>query len=256
MRTSLTRRRFFGLAAGASALAACSAPGQEPAPAVTPSPPARTSPPPSTATPTSAAPSGPATEVARATSGRPEIALTFHGAGDPKITRQVLDLVRQHDAHITVLAVGNWLAEHPDAARLVRDGGHEMGNHTWSHPALAGYKPEPMLAEIERCRDKLAEVTGTPGTFFRQSQGQHATAQELLEAGKAGYARVLSYDVDSLDWKDPGPAAIRAAVAQARAGSVVSMHLGHAGTVAALPAIFTDLSERGLTAVTATELLK
>ncbi|RSM47333.1 polysaccharide deacetylase family protein [Amycolatopsis balhimycina DSM 5908] len=258
MRTSLTRRHFFGLAAGASALAACSAPGQEPAPAVTSPAPARTSPPPSssTAASTSAAPSGPATEVAHATSGRPEIALTFHGAGDPRITRQVLDLIRQHDAHITVLAVGTWLAEHPDAARMVRDGGHELGNHTWSHPALAGYKPEPMLAEIQRCRDKLAEVTGTPGTFFRQSQGQHATPQELVEAGRAGYARVLSYDVDSLDWKDPGPAAIRSAVAQARAGSVVSMHLGHAGTVAALPGILTDLRERGLTPVTATELLK
>ncbi|MEU5266030.1 polysaccharide deacetylase family protein [Amycolatopsis sp. NPDC021455] len=256
MRTSLTRRHFFGLAAGASALAACSAPVPAPAPAVPSSTPAPTSPPPSTAASTSAAPSGPAVEVARATSGRPQIALTFHGAGDPRITRQVLDLVRQHGAHITVLAVGTWLAEHPDPARMVRDGGHELGNHTWSHPALAGYKPEPMLAEIERCRDKLAEVTGTPGAFFRQSQGQHATRQELVEAGKAGYARVLSYDVDSLDWKDPGPAAIRAAVAQARAGSVVSMHLGHAGTVAALPGIFTDLSERGLTPVTATELLK
>src|SRR5690348_15610875 len=178
MRTSLTRRHFFGLAAGASALAACSAPEQQPpASSALPSLPPATTSPRSTAAPTSAAPSGPATEVARATSGRPELALTFHGAGDPTITRQVLDLVRQHNAHITVLAVGTWLAEHPDAARMVRDGGHELGNHTWSHPALAGYKPEPMLAEIERCRDKLAEVTGTPGTFFRQSQGQHATAQ-------------------------------------------------------------------------------
>ncbi|MFF1610658.1 polysaccharide deacetylase family protein [Amycolatopsis sp. NPDC058278] len=256
MRKSLTRRHFFGVAAGASALAACSAPDQGPPVGAVLSSPGPVSSPRSTAPPASAAPSGPATEVARSASGRPEIALTFHGAGDPRITRQVLDLVRQHGAHITVLAVGTWLAEYPDAARMVRDGGHELGNHTWSHPALAGYQPEPMLAEIQRCRDKLAEVTGTPGAFFRQSQGQHATAQELIEAGKAGYARALSYDVDSLDWKDPGPAAIRSAVARARAGSVVSMHLGHAGTVAALPGIFIDLSERGLTAVTATELLK
>ena len=67
---------------------------------------------------------------------------------------------------------------------------------------------------------------------------------------------MLSYDVDSLDWKDPGPAAIRAAVAKARAGSVISMHLGHPGTVAALPGILTDLVGRGLTPVTASELLK
>ncbi len=146
-----------------------------------------------------------------------------------------------------MLAVGTWLAAHPDAAWMVRDGGHDLGNHTWSHPALAGYAAEPMYAEIERCRDKLVELTGSPGAFFRQSQGQHATGEELTEAGRAGYSTVLSYDVDSLDWKDPGPAAIRAAVAKATAGSVVSMHLGHPGTVAALPGVLADLAARGLT---------
>jgi peptidoglycan/xylan/chitin deacetylase (PgdA/CDA1 family) len=99
-------------------------------------------------------------------------------------------------------------------------------------------------------------VVGTPGAFFRQSQGQHATARERAAAGKAGYARTLSYDVDSLDWTDPGPAAIRRAVTAATAGSVVSMHLGHPGTVQALPGILTDLADRGLTPVTATELLR
>ncbi|MEV6446400.1 polysaccharide deacetylase family protein [Amycolatopsis sp. NPDC051716] len=255
MHDPLTRRRLFGVTLGAAALAACSAPGQTPAPAG--STPPQAVPPPSSTPPPSPSPhpQGPATELVRSSSGRPQVALTFHGAGDPQVTRQVLDVVHQHGARITVLAVGTWLAEHPDAARMIRDGGHELGNHTWSHPALSGYAAEPMYAEIQRCRDKLAELTGSPGNFFRQSQGQHATPEELAEAGKAGYARVLSYDIDSLDWKDPGPAAIRAAVAKARAGSVVSMHLGHPGTVAALPGILTALADRGLTPVTASDLL-
>ncbi|MFG1644105.1 polysaccharide deacetylase family protein [Amycolatopsis sp. NPDC049252] len=258
MNDPLTRRRLLGLTLGAAALTACSAPGPNPAPATGAAPattsPSRATPSPS-APPSSSHPLGPATEVSRSTSGRPQVALTFHGAGDLQVTRQVLDLVHQHDARITVLAVGTWLAAHPDAARMVRDGGHELGNHTWSHPALSGYAADPMYAEIQRCRDKLVELTGSPGGFFRQSQGQHATERELAEAGKAGYAKVLSYDVDSLDWKDPGQAAIRSAVAKARAGSVVSMHLGHPGTVAALPGVLADLASRGLTPVTASELL-
>ena len=205
---------------------------------------------------TTTAPGGPAVEVVRATSGRPEVALTFHGAGPLDITRQVLALLAQHNAKITVFAVGTWLTDTPDGARMVRDGGHELGNHTWSHPDLESYQPGPMLTEIERCRDALSTVAETPGTFFRQSQGQHATARELAAAGQAGYARTLSYDVDSLDWTDPGAAAIRRAAAAAKAGSVVSMHLGHSGTVQALPGILTDLASRGLTLVTATELLR
>jgi peptidoglycan/xylan/chitin deacetylase (PgdA/CDA1 family) len=248
MNNAITRRSVLGIALGATTLAACS-------------PPNRSSPAPMTPLPggTSTIPtslSGPATELVRSDIGRPQVALTFHGAGEVGVTRQVLKLVEQHAAQITVLAVGTWLSGYPDAAKMIRDGGHELGNHTWSHPALSGYAPEPMYAEIQRCRDKLVELTGTPGAFFRQSQGQHATKEELLEASKAGYSRVLSYDIDSLDWKDPGTTAIRAAVSTARAGSVVSMHLGHPGTVAALPGIFADLADRGLTAVTATELLK
>jgi peptidoglycan/xylan/chitin deacetylase (PgdA/CDA1 family) len=252
----VSRRWLLGLCLGAGAVAACST-SPEPQPRAAPgtSTATRPVPPPPSSTPP-ARPSGPATEVVRGTSGRPQIALTFHGAGDLALARQVLDLLGKRGARVTVLAVGTWLTESPDAAKLVVDGGHELGNHTWSHPALSGMAPAPMLAEIERCRDKLVELTGSPGAFFRQSQGQHATAAELIQAGKAGYPRVLSYDVDSLDWTDPGAAAIRAAVAKARAGSVVSMHLGHPGTLTALPMILTDLTERGLTPVTATELLR
>jgi peptidoglycan/xylan/chitin deacetylase (PgdA/CDA1 family) len=258
-RNPLGRRQFLGLGLGTVALAACSAPTSDQPAAAPPQSGQPTTQPTtqSSGQPTSAAkPSGgPATELVRASSGRPEVALTFHGAGDIGIARQVLAALGQHGAHVTVLAVGTWLAASPDAVKMIRDGGHELGNHTWSHPNLSGMQPEPMYAEIQRCRDKLDELTGSPGAFFRQSQGQHATKQELLEAGRAGYSRVLSYDIDSLDWRDPGAAAIRHAVTAATAGSVVSMHLGHPGTVTALPGILTDLANRGLTAVTATTLM-
>jgi peptidoglycan/xylan/chitin deacetylase (PgdA/CDA1 family) len=62
--------------------------------------------------------------------------------------------------------------------------------------------------------------------------------------------------VDSLDYTDPGASAVtRTVLSQARAGSVVSMHFGHSGTVAALPAILDGLRQRGLRAVTTSELL-
>src|SRR5262249_39079009 len=157
------------------------------------------------------------------------------------LARRVFDLLAQHNAHVTVLAVGTWLQASPDVAKMVLDGGHELGNHTWSHPALAGYQREPMYVEIQRCRDKLVELTGGPGAFSRQSRGQHAPPAEPAQAGRAGSARLLSFDIDSTDWRDPGPAAIRSAVATARAGSVISMHLGHEGTLAALPGVLTDL---------------
>jgi peptidoglycan/xylan/chitin deacetylase (PgdA/CDA1 family) len=66
----------------------------------------------------------------------------------------------------------------------------------------------------------------------------------------------VSYDVDSLDYTDPGPDAIVSAVlGPARPGSIISLHLGHPGTVTAMPAILRGLASRGLRPVTLTELL-
>jgi len=66
---------------------------------------------------------------------------------------------------------------------------------------------------------------------------------------------VVSYDVDSLDFTDPGAATVRSKVATATGGSIVSMHFGHQDTVTALPEVLADLAARGLTPVTVSTLL-
>ena len=182
------------------------------------------------------------------------MALTFHGAGDEQLARQVLTLLHDRGAAVTVLAVGTWLHQYPDAARIVTDLGHELGNHTWSHPDLSRLDERGISAEIERCRDRIAAATGGPGAFFRPSQAQHATPQVLRLAAAAGYPTVLSYDVDSKDFTDPGVAAVRRNVRSVTAGGVVSMHLGHPVTLQALPGVLDDLAARGLQPVTASTL--
>jgi peptidoglycan/xylan/chitin deacetylase (PgdA/CDA1 family) len=203
------------------------------------------------ASPTTPPPTG---EVAHAGTGRREVALTFHGAGDETLARQVLTLLHDRGAAGTVLAVGTWLAQYPDAGRMVVGLGHELGNHTWSHPNLAALDASGMRVEIERCRDRIATATGGPGAFFRPSQAQHATPAVRRAAAAAGYPTVLSYDVDSRDFTDPGAPAIRRNVAAVTAGGVVSLHLGHHGTLDALTDVLDDLAGRGLRPVTASAL--
>jgi peptidoglycan/xylan/chitin deacetylase (PgdA/CDA1 family) len=197
----------------------------------------------------------PALEVGNGNRSRPEVALTFHGAGDPALAAQVLSILNAAAAHSTIFVVGSWLNQNRPLARSILAAGHELGNHTWSHPTLIDLSTAPATVEITRCRDLLIELTGSPGAHFRQSGSQHSSALIRQLAGSAGYPVCLSYDIDSLDWTDPGAAAIRATLLTAKAGSIVSMHLGHPGTVTALPGVLADLARRGLTPVTATRLL-
>lgn len=201
-------------------------------------------------------PRGPAHEVVHGRRNRPEVALTFHGAGDPGIARELLTIFAAHRAQVTVLAVGVWLDANPEMAKEITGAGHELGNHTWTHPVLADLGEPAVRDEVDRCRDLLHKLTGSPGAHFRQSSAQHSTPLIRQVAGAAGYPICLSYDVDSLDWTDPGPDAVRRNLAAARPGSVVSMHFGHPGTVVAMPGVLEDLANRGLRPVSASRLLQ
>ncbi|HEV2348110.1 MAG TPA: polysaccharide deacetylase family protein [Actinocrinis sp.] len=183
------------------------------------------------------------------------VALTFHGDGPPALATALLSEAERAGARVTVLAVGRWLGQYPEMARRVLDGGHELGNHTEHHIDIDALSPDAAYAEIEGCAVRLKSLVGSRGRWFRPSQAQHATATVRAAAARAGYPTVLSYDLDSLDYTDPGVDAVTHNVLSAvRAGDVVSMHLGHSGTVEALPAILDGLRTRGLQAVTASAL--
>jgi peptidoglycan/xylan/chitin deacetylase (PgdA/CDA1 family) len=159
-------------------------------------------------------------------------------------------------ARVTVLAVGTWLGQYPQIAERILRGGHDLGNHTMHHLDIAAMDASGAYAEIAGCAQRLRALTGSAGRWFRPSQTQYSTPLIEQEAREAGYPTCVSYDVDSLDYTDPGPDAIAAAVlGSARPGSIISLHLGHSGTVTALSAIVRGLASRGLRPVTLTDLL-
>ena len=187
---------------------------------------------------------------------RPRVALTFHGQGEPAQATALLAEAERAGARVTVLAVGSWLDTYPQLARRVLDGGHELGNHTQTHRNIGAMDVAAATAEIEDCAQRLRRLTGSRGRWFRPSQARLTTALVVRLARQAGYPHLLSYDVDPLDYTDPGAEQVRAATArQVGNGSVISLHFGHPGTVAALPGILDDLHRRGLRAVTTSELL-
>ncbi|TXS73302.1 polysaccharide deacetylase family protein [Streptomyces sp. me109] len=195
-------------------------------------------------------------EISHGPRDRPRVALTFHGQGDPAVARTLLGEAERNGARVTVLAVGTWLDEHPDLARRILDGGHDLGNHTLRHLDINAMSEKEADAEIRGCAERLRRLTGSIGTWFRPSRTPRASPAVERLARAAGYPHVLSYDLDSLDYTSPGAAAVtRQVLGGIRNGSVVSLHFGYADTVAALPAVLEELGRRGLRAVTTTELL-
>jgi len=215
---------------------------------------------PATTTPATTAPRGPATWVSRGPETANRVALTFHTDGDLGIADQLLRTLKQRKVPMTSFLVGSWLEANPDWAKRIVDDGHELANHTYTHPTFASLSPDAMRDEITRTRDLLVRLTGSPGGYFRPSGTANGidspSAAALAAAGTAGYPIVLGYDVDPLDYQSPSPETIaQRTLAAARPGSIVSLHFGYPNTATALPAILDGLGQRGLTPVTASTLL-
>ncbi|MDQ1498764.1 MAG: hypothetical protein QOI86_2104, partial [Actinomycetota bacterium] len=224
-------RRAFLAASTAAVLGACTSPARTDrtaAPAPTEPGPAGTSAPAG-----GPAAGGPAAFVAHGPADTGRVAFTFHGSGDPALLHDLLAAAARAGAPVTVFAVGSWLDEYPEVAGAILGGGHELANHTYTHPALGRAAAPAVADEIVRCRDALARHAGSPGLWFRPSGLEVPSTMILAEAGRAGYRTVVGYDVDPLDYQDPPAATIVDRVAAGlHPGALVSLHTGHANTVA------------------------
>ena len=247
---AISRRTFLG-AASAAVLGACTSSRRAAGPA-SPSADHREA----STTSGPAAPAGPAAFVSHGPADSGRVAFTFHGSGDLGLLHDLLAAAKRLTTPITVFAVGSWLDQNPDVAGAVLRDGHELANHTYTHPALAQAAAPVVADEIARCRDALTRHAGSPGAWFRPSGIDVPTALILAEAGRAGYRTTVGYDVDPLDYEDPPAATIADRVAaKLHPGAIVSLHTGHAHTVAAFEPMVTAARGHGLTPVRVGDLL-
>ncbi len=209
--------------------------------------------PPST---TTSSPRGPAAYIASGSRSANAVALTFHGSGDVGLTQELLASAHQLSTPITVFGVGTWMQANPAVAHQIVAAGHALGNHTYTHPDLGNLSATSVADEIQRCATVLDGIEGNNGRWFRPSGIAVPTQIILDQAGLAGYPVSVGYDIDPLDYQDPGPSAIVARVTQAlRPGSIVSLHTGHAGTVEAFPALVRMIRARNLKPVLVGDLV-
>jgi peptidoglycan-N-acetylglucosamine deacetylase len=186
----------------------------------------------------------------------PYIAMTFDDGPNITLTPKLLDLLAAHHIKATFFVIGQNVADHPQVVqRAVREG-HEIGNHSWSHPYLAKMSDEAARRELRRTDDAIKNATGTRPTLMRPPYGSITTRQKRWINDEFGY-QIILWDVDPLDWKRPGPTTVcNRIVKETRPGSIVLSHDIHPGTIEAMPATFNQLEAKGFKFVTVSELIQ
>ncbi len=183
-----------------------------------------------------------------------QIALTFDDGPNNKYTPQILDILRQYNVKGTFFVLGEQVKEHPAMLRRIVEEGHEIGNHTFSHPQLNHLSDEKVRQELVSTQEEIRKVLGYVPKLLRPPYGAYRN-DTLLLFDELGFHVVL-WSVDTNDWqrKKSGDAIVRTVSRDTRNGSIILFHDRKAETVRVLPQIIEELKGRGLQPVTISEL--
>lgn len=201
-----------------------------------------------------------AREIQRVTTPERAVAFTFDDGPDPVYTKQLLDIFREAGGKATFFMIGQQIDAHEETAALVAAEGHEVGNHTYTHPELTRLAPEQALEELRRSDERIRCLTGKAVRCFRPPYFDVNEAIFSM-AKQLGYHTIGAVNLEVRDWEQPQPSVeYMAQVTRAAAvnGSIFIFHDGYGDrsrTVETVRVLVQGLAAEGYRFVTVSELL-
>lgn len=196
----------------------------------------------------------------RGVAGRKALALTFDDGPTPS-TPALLDLLSEYDIRATFFQVGENVAAYPEIAKATVAAGHELGNHSWSHPLFALKHAAFIHSEFARAQQTIAATSGASPTLVRAPYGVRwfGFSQMQKQLGLTG----VMWSLIGLDWKLPGAAVAERILSRVQDGDIICLHDGRGtlkdpdvnATLDAVRRILPSLLEKGYHFETVTELL-
>lgn len=183
-------------------------------------------------------------------------ALTFDATYGDNQTESLLQILRDEGITANWFLSGIWAEQFPDLLRLVEDAGHEIGNHSMTHPHMTQLTAAQMASEISQATRAIESRTRRRLTLFRPPFGEYN--QTLLNTAADLGLRTIMWTVDSLDWQEPPPSPQAIAdrvLASMKNGAIVLMHNAGRNTPEAVPIIIRGIRSRGLGFGTVTQVL-
>lgn len=183
------------------------------------------------------------------------VAMTFDDGPHPVHTPRLLDMLRERGLRATFYLIGDRVVSYPQIARRIADDGHEIGNHSWSHPFLNRLPDGQVIREIDRTTDAIYQVTGRPPVTFRPPYGAFTRRQRTwLHAGRS--LPTILWSVDPQDWRRPGAQTVSDRILlHSHQGAIILSHDIHRGTIDAMPRTLDGLTARGMTFVTVSQII-
>ncbi len=184
-----------------------------------------------------------------------KIALTIDAAWESDKTEFILKTLKKYDAKATFFLCGVWVEAYPDFVKQIAQAGHEIGNHSLTHPHMNKLDATQVQTEISKLDDEIEALTGKRCTLFRAPFGEYNDTV-IKAVREIGYEPV-QWNLDTIDWKESRSAQtiLDSVLPKLTDGSIILCHNNGYKIETYLPTLLETALADGYTFVTVSELL-
>ncbi|TDQ39693.1 polysaccharide deacetylase family protein [Aureibacillus halotolerans] len=145
----------------------------------------------------------PPSPVYKGNEGKNKVAFLINVAWGNEYIPDILSTLKEHGVHASFSLEGRWARENIELARMIAQNGHDIGNHSYSHPDMTSLSKAEAKKEINRTNEVVEAVIGQRPVWFGPPSGAYneVTIQAAAEEGM----RTVLWTVDTIDWKKPKP---------------------------------------------------
>lgn len=182
------------------------------------------------------------------------LSISFDATWGAGYTDDLLDMLDRQGVKATFFLAGYWLEKYPDYVKKIASRGHEIGNHSYTHPHMNSLAEQEIRNELNRTSDLIESLTGARPKLFRPPFGEYSN-KVIIGAKECGM-ETIQWDVDSLDWQNTTvDAIVNRVMGKAKPGSIILFHNNGTHTVKAAEIIITRLKSQGYTIQPISELI-
>ena len=186
----------------------------------------------------------------------PKVSVSFDAAWGADDTDELLRILKENNVKATFFLCGYWVEKYPDEVKKISEAGHDLGNHSATHPHMSQLTAEQITDELQKCHQNVKDLTGIEMNLFRPPFGEYDN--EVIETAAVNGYHTIQWDIDSLDWKEQGAQAEINQVLNHKHlgnGSIILFHNDAKYTPKVLDTILKGLKEKGYEIVPVSELI-
>ena len=183
-----------------------------------------------------------------------KIAFTMNCAWEADDIEKILETLSKHNTHITFFMVGDFVNRYPEAVKKIAEAGHEIGNHSDTHPHVNNLSLEKNREEIQKCSQKIEQITGKKTTLYRGPYGEYNDT--VIKSAKSQNHTTIQWNLDTLDYSGlTGEEMWKRLENKLTPGSIILSHNGTKHTADSLEMLLEQIEQKGYKIVTVSELI-